>query len=140
MKNLKISQDTALSLYPTASPEFKKMLEETFGVEFFKPKTLFDIIKTYSDVCKQLCEPEETCPYRQLKQIERLFNGNWRKDWSNSRQNKYYPYFQYKAGVGLAFSGSCYDVSCCSGQAAYFKDREVSDFVGKIFVDIYRKL
>jgi hypothetical protein len=138
-KTLKLSEAKALELYKTASKEFKEILEESFGVEFFKPRTLFDVIKNYSDVCKQLCEPEQSCPYQKLKQIERLFNGDWRKDWSNFNQYKYYPYFSL-TGVGLVFDVSDFDCSGSGGRVAYFKDKQTSDFVGRTFVDIYRQL
>ncbi len=140
MKNLKISPETAIKLYPTASPEFKIMLEETFGIDLLKPKTLFKKIKAYEDVCRELSESSETCPYKQMKQIERLFNGDWRKDWSNSNQKKWRPWFQYKAGLGLVFDSSTWADGDSSGSVAYFKDQQTSDFVGRTFPDIYNKL
>ena len=36
MKTLQLSEEKAKELYKTASPEFRAMLEETFGKDFFK--------------------------------------------------------------------------------------------------------
>lgn len=104
-----------------------------------KPKDLFNIT-TYSEVCKELKEKEETCSYKKIKQIEKLFNGSWKKDWNNFDQLKYYPYFNFKASsgmVGFCTSVSSYDGSY--GPVAYYKDKVTSDHVGKNFWLIYKE-
>jgi hypothetical protein len=121
-----------------------------------KEISLFDKIRSYSDVCEELGEKELSLSdfdfldieYRnkilnqsKLKQIEKLFNFDFKIDWSNHNQYKYYPYFEVSgSGLGLGFYGSYYDGSGFGGLPAYFKDRETSDFVGKTFVDIYKEL
>ena len=37
-KSLQIDENKAFDLYQTATPEFKQMLEDSFGKEFFKRK------------------------------------------------------------------------------------------------------
>ncbi|MDX7784758.1 hypothetical protein SJR90_20775, partial [Aeromonas caviae] len=51
-------------------------------------KDLFSIT-TYTEVCKELKEKEETCPYKMIKQVEKLFNGEWKKDWNDRNQPKW---------------------------------------------------
>ncbi len=104
-----------------------------------KPGDLFSKIKNYSDVCSELGEDKETCPYKKIKQIEKLFNGNWIKDFSGNQKN-WYPYFEYKAGLGLVFCGSddSYGYSYCV--VAFYKDEKTSNFCGKTFQDIYNQL
>ena len=88
---------------------------------------------------KELKEKEETCPYKMIKQIEKLFNGNWVKDWNNKNQSKWYPYYE-QTGSGLVFS---YSASYCTrfpGQVAFYKDKKTSDHIGKYFIDVYKKL
>lgn len=98
-------------------------------------------IKTYKEVCKELKESEETCPYKQIKQIERLFNGDWEKDWNNTNQAKWYPYFNLKASGGeVGFSRSGYHRYSSDGQVAFYKDQKTSDYVGRTFWSIYKQL
>ncbi len=106
----------------------------------FKSDSLFDRIKTYSDVCKELGEKEITCPYQKIKQIEKLFNGDWKKDWTNRSQYKYYPYFEYSTSSGFGFYSSLSPSYSFSGGVAFYKDQETSDYVGKTFIDIYKEL
>jgi len=40
-------------------------------------------ITTYDEVCEALKEDKQTCPYKKIKQIEKLFNGNWVKNWDD---------------------------------------------------------
>ena len=46
MKTLQLSEEKAKELYKTASPEFRAMLEETFGKAFFESvDTVYDAYK-----------------------------------------------------------------------------------------------
>jgi hypothetical protein len=101
-------------------------------------KDLFSIT-TYSDVCKELKEKEETCPYKMIKQIEKLFNVNWVKDWDNKNQSKWYPYYE-QTGSGLVFRSSHSFYFGFAGQVAFYKDKKTSDHIGKYFIDVYKKL
>lgn len=120
-----------------------------------QPEDLFSKIRNYSDVCKELNEEEltechfnfiknksqrlQTLAFNKIKQIQRLFNGDWEAKFDGKQEN-WYPYFTGD-GVGMVFYGSydyCYGYS--GGQVAFFKNREISDFVGKTFIDIYREI
>ncbi len=48
-KTLQMDEATARRLYPTAAPEFKEMLEQNFGKDFFNP-----INPYYKEVCDYL--------------------------------------------------------------------------------------
>jgi hypothetical protein len=48
-KSLELDEKTARKLYPTAAPEFKELLEENFGKEFFNQK-IKDRIRDYNDI------------------------------------------------------------------------------------------
>jgi len=102
-------------------------------------ENLFDIT-TYNEVCKQLGESEESCPYKQIKQIEKLFNNGWKKDFSTNQEN-WYPYFQYeKNSGGLVFYFSFCISYFSSGPVSFYKDEKTASFVGRTFIDIYNKL
>lgn len=105
------------------------------------PADLFTV-NSYTKVCEQLGIIEKKVEnfgslkeyrYHQILNIQKLFNGD-------STINNYYPYFR-RLGSGLVFSSSggnfSYDFD---GQVAYYRSREISDFIGKTFIDIYTDL
>ncbi len=112
-------------------------------------------IKDYIDVCEELGEDqlsldhfshlpkhmrEKSLAYAQLQQIVKLLNDKWKPDWNNTNEYKWYPWFRYNSGLGLAFDGSGCHVGVSVGGVAFFKDEVVSNFVGKTFIYIYEKL
>jgi hypothetical protein len=131
-----------------------KFLGNKEAAKLFNQIPLNKRIKTYLYVCKELNVKELTISdfnflpedqqlkalcFHKLKNIEKLFNGKWKIDWEDSTQNKYYPWFrEEKAGLVFYCSGCYSDDS--GGSVAYFKDRDNSDFVGKIFINLYEIL
>lgn len=121
--------------------EIKKLLDKI---------SLFERVKNYSDVCKELGVEELTVDSfiflskeqrlkalacHQIQNIGKLFNGKWKIKWDGKQKN-WYPWFEVKAS-GLVFSDSSVFVGGSSAAVCYYKDRETSDFVGKTFIDIY---
>ena len=105
MKTLQIEENKARIIYKTASPEFKIMLEDTFGKEFFSKKVT-ERIKTYEDACAELgitpiCEntllkngfTKDEIAYRKIKTIIQVLNEGWQADWTNEYQDKWIPWF-----------------------------------------------
>lgn len=108
--------------------------------EINKPDNLFSKINNYYDVCENLREAPESCPYKQIKQIEKLFNGSWKIDLTNPNQKKWYPYFEIKKNFEVFYYASYCHLSSFCGQIAFYKDEETASFVGKKFIDIYKKI
>lgn len=153
MKTLQIDETNAKKWYKDATPEFKAMLEDTFKKEFFSDK-ITDRIKTYEDACHELGESmlnelsgyingltlDEIC-YRQLKMITEALNEGWTPDWSDGDQPKYFPYFYTGSSSGFASeSTDCYysrPVAGC-GSRLCFKTRELAEYAGRQFVDLYK--
>lgn len=119
------------------SDELDKLRKEL--KELPKTKDLFSIT-TYSEVCKELKEKEETCPYKKVKQLEKLFNQGWIKDWINKDQYKYYPYFTINEFGRLVFRGSGYGYASFGGEVGFYKDKQTSDHIGKNFISIYEEI
>lgn len=163
MKALQIDEQSALRLYPTASVEFKKMLEENFGKEFFERK-ITDTIKTYKDAClllnlqprtiefysAQTSDPNSDAravgefAFHQLSVIAEALNEGWVADWSDSSQRKYFPWFEYKkqqSGFGFSHSGFDFAGSAaCVGSRLSFRTSELAEYAGKTFIEIYNHL
>lgn len=121
--------------------------------KLLKQISLFDKIKNYSDVCFELGEEEltidnfnfikdekirlKTFRTYQIKNIEKLFGNGWIPDWNNVNENKYYPWFTISSFGLVGFSASASDVDHCHTGVGFFKTREISDFVGRTFLNIY---
>lgn len=150
-KQLFIEESEVRKLYVTASPEFKQMLETTFGKEFFSMK-ITDRIKTYEDACNELgiCAQLEVTlnelgftsdeiNLRKIKTITEALNEGWKPDWNDSNQYKYYPWFKMSSG-GFVFGGTYYDGSSAyAGDASRlcFATRELAKYAGEQFTKLY---
>lgn len=154
MQTLKIDEGKAFNLYPAASPEFKQMLEDSFGKEFFTRK-ITDRVKTFEDACRLLhIDPNDALPprvgkvmepdmksiaaYTKLIIIARALNEGWVPDWKNSGQYKYYPWFDLSSGSGLSYY--VYDGRYAHsgvGSRLCFKSSELAEYAGKQFINIY---
>lgn len=119
-----------------------------------KDFTQFD---TYSKVCKELGEEElqesdfkfihkdqrkKNCAQAKIGQLERFFNGKVKKDWTNSNQYFYSPYFNISGSGCLVFYYSTFWGSGFYGGPGLYQNKEISDFIGnnKEFRSIYQDL
>lgn len=123
--------------------ELRKIIE--------KPESLYDKIKTFSDVCKELNEKELDINYftflpdyqrikafrhYQIQIIAKLFNDKWKPNWLNINEYKYYPWFDYKLGGWSLDTVDC-RCSCSAVEVACFKNKKDAEFVATTFKDIY---
>ena len=81
--------------------------------------------------------------------IQRSLNGNWKPDWGNSSQYKYYPWFDVEekedssSGFALSFIGYVYVyVLTCTGLGArlFYRDIETAKYAGTTFIDLYEDM
>lgn len=116
---LTLNTAKAKELYPTAAPEFKQMLESSFGKETFFEK-ITDRIKTLADVFSIIKPSKEEFDLINyvgsnrriigakhlmlIEMIAEVLNEGWQADWTNSSQYKYYPWFKYTSGFGFSYS------------------------------------
>ena len=156
MQTIKLSDDNAKKIYPTASTDIKQILEDSFGKDFFIPKKITDRVKTFQDACDVLgIKPDNKVSvtidgamtqdsksiqaYCKLIIIARALNEGWVPDWKNSNQYKYYPWFDMSSGSGLSFDG-CDFLGSLSlvGSRLCFKSRELAIYAANQFNDIYK--
>lgn len=109
METLNIDKEKAINAYQEGSDEQKQVLEQLFGVETFKPKTIIDRIKTLDDALEELgpnhflvkefdclCNAETTFNtkvYSQLCVITAALNEGWTPKFIE-RDTRYFPYFR----------------------------------------------
>lgn len=165
-KTLEIEESTARQLYKSASVEFKKLLEENFGLQFFSEK-ITDRIKTFEDVLKESFQwfdsvkndagliktkiqrsvydillnhvrGNRVTSDDKIRLITFVFNEGWEPDFNNHNEYKYYPYFQ-KTSSGWVLDVGIYDYSFSNvGSGFHYKNRELALCAGKQFLEIYK--
>lgn len=150
MQTLQIDGKKAKKLFPTASPEFREMLLDSFGEKFFSEK-ITDRIKTFEDACEEINEnpndpnfstgtPDEIA-FKKIKVIVKALNPkDWITDWDNGNQRKWYPWF-YMNQPGFRFDGADFAYSAAgtaSGSRLCFFSEELATYAGKQFLDLYK--
>lgn len=94
----------------------------------------------YKEVCRRLKVKEDKNPFNKVKHLEQYFNQGWKPCWRNKNEYKYYPYYTLLDSGGLVFASS--DAGRCGffGSVGFFKTKEISDFVGRNFINIYEEI
>lgn len=108
MDILNIDKEKVINTYKKGSEEQKKVLEQMFGVETFRQKTIFERVKTLSDALKELgpnhilvkeykalCKAdvtEDTIVYSRLCVITAAMNEGWTPRFVKG-EKQCFPYF-----------------------------------------------
>jgi hypothetical protein len=146
MNNLNIDLETAKQKFDE-SPEWLKLeMLKTFGTDFNKKYT---DIKSFEDACRVLnIDPSYINGYKLSKQsiafekigiIIQAINGDWKADFSDSNQKKFYNVYTYSVGSGLRFSAthtSYVHTYTSIGARLSFESREKAEYFGKTFIDL----
>lgn len=181
---INIQKDNILNAYKDATNEQKKLLENLFGKDIFKPKDIKERVKTFEDACEVLGNDSQTVAdyyaladavgsedilaFAQLRVIAEALNEGW-KPVFDGESYRYYPWFyiyskkeyeeldeEEKAQcrvVGRSYNHSyaygglvcAYTISASSysnahnGSRLAFKTRELAEYCGKQFIDIWEK-
>ena len=151
-KTLKITEEQAKELYQEVSPKFKEILESNFGKGTFL-KNFQDAVKTYEDACAIIGEKpideenllssgldKSDIAFMKLKAIYKAankMNRNWKADFSDSNQHKYYPYFVWRSS-GFRCNGTRCTYACtCIGSRLCCGNSDDAEYIGKQFEDLY---
>jgi len=116
------------------------------------PQKITDRIKTVEDVVKEFGfsmagfeeftegRSDDEKAYMILVRLAKVLNEGWEPDWSNSNEYKYYPWFEMKGSSGFRFLGNdSWGTFSLVGSRLCFKSRELAEYAGKQFEDVYRK-
>lgn len=158
MKTLQLEDNTARSLYKTASADVKNILEESFGKAFFST-SVFDRFQSWESVAEEIGlhpvndlpfpnpkndREEATNAYWQWDWIAEVFNEAIMLDWQNSTQAKWAPWIhKFVPGSGWSFIVSTYGWSttiASGGARLRFASEKLSDHFAKYFMSIINKL
>ncbi len=142
-KKIELSVETARSLYKTATPELKVILEENFDKKDLSNK-ITDRIKTLDDVRRKLVLTDLSTKqalsrraFASLQEIAQALNEGWEPDFNNTDEGKWYPLFA-KAESGWVFYCSYVHYSTSKvGFGSCFRSKELSDYAAAQFFDVY---
>jgi hypothetical protein len=152
MKKLQIDENQALKLYKTASNEFKTVLENTFGKDYFNQK-ITDKIQNLDDILDYLdleegdvyVYPKNTKDKYQrymnacaiIPKIVEVYNEGEILNWKNTSQYKYLPCKYFSGGSWLVTDDRSWAATAyCSGFSYYKSNQLANDALTK-FRDIY---
>lgn len=181
---INIQKDNILNAYKDATNEQKKLLENLFGKDIFKPKDIKERVKTFEDACEVLGNDSQTVAdyyaladavgsedilaFAQLRVIAEALNEGW-KPVFDGESCRYYPWFyiyskkeyeeldeeekaqcrvvgrshNYSDALGGLVYANSYSASSSSyayhGSRLAFKTRELAEYCGKQFIDIWEK-
>ena len=117
-----------------------KLIEE---VDYQEIKTMSDVYRV-NGITKLITLPEiKERYYEDLILVAKALNGNWKLDWNDINEYKWYPYFQFSSGFRFsgAFAGYFYGYAGTRvGSRLCFKNKQIAEYAGKTFVEQYQKL
>lgn len=119
-------------------------------------QTITERVKSFADACEVLqLDPAKVLPYaedttdpeeindnafKKLKIIVKALNEGWKPVYDGTQWH-YWPVFRHN-NAGFGFSGTYYvawGTSAFVGSRLEFKSRELSDYAGKQFIEIYNQ-
>jgi hypothetical protein len=151
---LELSKETAKRLYADAPNSLKEILVETFGEDCFRTKDFKDF-KTFADLCLAIGTTEiefnkrwnpaefdlSTIAFERLKVCTRAYNQDWPFDAYNTKQYKYYPWFEVlSSGFGFSTTFYYYDYTHTSvGSRLCFESQEKAEHAGRNFIKLFEE-
>lgn len=76
---------------------------------------------------------------KRLRLAQKVLVGDWKADWNDPTQKKYYPYFKW-TGTNFLYAGSTDGRTyTASGSSLVFPNIELAEFAGKTFIKDYNE-
>ena len=158
-ETLEITKEAAIKAHDEASTKGKTLLENLFGKRVFQ-KDITERVKSIEDAIRELGNNDvEVIQLNRMKSIglqnhiignqeliviAKALNEGWQPDWQNDNEYKYFPWFDMdnSSSAGrFSFDGAGGQYSHSNvGSRLCFKSRELSNYAGNQFEDIYRKV
>lgn len=118
-KTLKLTDQQALDLYKTSNNEWKKILEDNYGKDFFKSKEVTDIVfdeeslaeyLNLEDIDDLFIFDKNTKDVHEryinacniLPKVSKIYNEGIVLDWKNTSIYKWLPYLNFARGSWVA--------------------------------------
>lgn len=117
-----------------------------------KPKKVTERIKSIEDILRDngwdqerfdewsSDMEEDERSYVLLKFLAKSLNEGWEPDWNDHSEYKYYPWFEMGGSSGFRFGVYVTWLSLSHvGSRLCFKTRELAQYAGKQFIDVYKQ-
>ncbi|MCC6448013.1 MAG: hypothetical protein IT215_04945 [Chitinophagaceae bacterium] len=135
-----------LSAIEREQKELRKAIEKFDQKSVFDLRSFRDVVEMALDkgyiqewIPQRSTEVDDEYAYRQLKLIVHVVNAGWRPNFENTNEFEYYPWFSVSSGFAFGTATYHYDYAYMStGSRLCFKSRELAEFAGKTFTDIYK--
>jgi hypothetical protein len=151
MATLTIDDKTARKIYPTAAPELKAILEDSYSKQFFSGK-IIDRILSMEDVCAEkgisindsrytMGDPDDIA-FRMVKDFTEVLNEGWKPNWNDGNERKWFIWWLMDAPGFRLYDIHCYWTNSCTsaGSRLCFKSEELARHAAKVFQPIYKQL
>jgi hypothetical protein len=157
MQKIDITKENALKAYNQAAGNEKKILELLLGKENFQEIT--DLVKSYEDACKlDGQDPFLVLPFpsplnedqkvsnAQMKMtiINRVLNGEWKANYKDKNQPKYFAVFKYDVSVSAFrfwYTNYVFTVAITSsGARRVYKTPALAEYEATQFIDIINEI
>ncbi len=141
MQSYSIDEIKLQNTYDKSSDTFKEILKDIFGKETFITN-IKDKVKTFEDACNLLKVDPSAIPNissEKLKVITKALNEDWKPDWSNSSERKWYLFFEHnEEAKGLVFDDvSDWNTVTIASSRLCFKSRDLAEYAAKQFKELY---
>lgn len=146
-----MDETTAKELYKTASPQWRKSLEDTWGADFFL-EDIRDRISDFFSILKLIGKPyEEVVPWSNPKTyaqkranafcmqdaIAEAYNGSKKPDFDDSTTQKHFIWLQRKAHGGWVLYYFNFSDVCAFPGVVYFNRRVDAEDAWKKFPEVF---
>ncbi len=142
-KAIKLTDQQALDLYKSSNDEWKQILEDNYGKDFFKPKDITNEVNSILTLADYLdIEIDELFIFNRntkdshekfinacniLPKVAEIYNEGTILNWKNTNEYRYCPYKYFSGGsgqVGLSYVWS--SLLHCPG-GFYYKSSKLSE-------------
>ena len=117
-----------------------KLIEE---VGYLEIKTMFDVYRV-NGITKLTTLPEtKERYYEDLILVSKALNGNWKPDWNNMNEYKWFPYFEFSSKFRFSHATTNYSyihTVAGIGSQLCFKNKYIAEYARKTFIEQYQKL
>lgn len=108
--------------------------------------SIMDRVKTYEDACRITGDYPDLhqglsraeIAYRKLCVIIKALSEGWKPCFGDSNQYKYFPYFKLEDGCQVFRYVDYWLTSTIVPAPSFFKSRELAEYAGTQFIDLYR--
>lgn len=155
MEKIEINKKQLINAYKEATKEQKQLLIHLYGEELFKPQDITKRIKTFDDayfalgvehpfirefINKSCYSSPDLEAYMKLRIICAALNEGWEADFSDFAQEKWFPWFCINDEELMFANANSAEshLGSYSGMRLAYKTKELAEYAGKQFVDIYQ--